>query len=42
MRQEYYCSFEDDADAFFRVEDLERSLTLADTSVPPLFPEAVG
>jgi hypothetical protein len=41
VRQEYYCSFEDDVDAFFRVEDLERSLTLADTSVPPLFPEAV-
>jgi hypothetical protein len=42
VRQEYFCSFEDDADAFFKVEDLERSLTLADTSVPPLFPEAVG
>ena len=41
VRQEYYCSFEDDSDAFFKVEDLERSLTLADTSVPPLFPEAV-
>jgi hypothetical protein len=41
VRQEYFCSFEDDVDAFFRVEDLERSLTLADTSVPPLFPEAV-
>jgi hypothetical protein len=41
VRQEYYCSFEDDSDAFFRVEDLERSLTLADTSVPPLFPEVV-
>jgi hypothetical protein len=41
VRQEYYCSFEVDSDAFFRVEDLERSLTLADTSVPPLFPEAV-
>jgi hypothetical protein len=42
VRQEYYCSFEADTDAFFRVEDLERSLTLADTSIPPLFPEAVG
>jgi hypothetical protein len=42
VRQEYFCSFEDDADAFFKVEDLERSLTLADTSVPPLFPEAMG
>jgi hypothetical protein len=42
VRQEYFCSFEDDADAFFKVQDLERSLTLADTSVPPLFPEAVG
>jgi len=41
VRQEYFCSFEDDSDAFFRVEDLERSLTLADTSVAPLFPEAV-
>jgi hypothetical protein len=42
VRQEYFCSFEDDAEAFFRVEDLERSLTLADTSAAPLFPEAVG
>jgi hypothetical protein len=42
VRQEYYCSFEDDSTAFFRVEDLERSLTLADTNEAPLFPEAVG
>lgn len=42
VRQEFYCSFEDDVDAFFKVEDLERSLTLADTSAAPLFPEAVG
>jgi hypothetical protein len=42
VRQEYFCSFEDDSSAFFRVEDLERSLTLADTNEAPLFPEAVG
>jgi hypothetical protein len=40
FEQEYCCSFEEAEGAFFRGEDLQRSLTLKDTSAAPLFPEA--
>ena len=40
FQQEYCCAFEEAEGAFFRGEDLQRSLTLKDTSAAPLFPEA--